>query len=116
MNNKFDIDRAKAGEPVELNNGFSNWVPAHFVGPSSLTKEQVIVEAEGCVLYAHLCVLRMASKKIKVRYRVYLRMSPSLGRIVPDIARDDGRVMNVQECDDFIKWIHTDWQEVEVEQ
>lgn len=109
----FDIEAAKRGEPVEFRSSATNtWEPCHFIGASK--ESHPVVQLGESIFEVKSNYLRMASKKIKVRYRV-AAMRDSDGSAYTLSANTEGQVSNVQGLSNFIEWL-TDWQEAEVEQ
>jgi hypothetical protein len=118
MSNPFDFDKAKAGEPVEYDISGGRLVPAHFIG----------VSAEGYMVIQHkitdstkmttaFCCkeseLRMAPKKVKVRYRVGI--FSELGDTWPAVTNSDKTAALWEKTDSFKGWI-MGWREAEVDQ
>ena len=107
MSNEFNLERAKAGEPVVYPSGG----PVKFIGISS--SGYIVVEDSGGYFVAHEeSELRMAPKKVKVRYRVGVVRRES-GDLQPTLANDDWSETIISNHPGFVEWI-TDWQEAEV--
>jgi hypothetical protein len=118
MSNAFDIEKAKAGEPVECQSLDGQWYPCDFVGMLRGGKAAVI-QYRNTDSWRGVAIseLRMAPKKVKVRYRNY-KLCDAVAAGVSMIV--DGPGWETPEAIEkkswFRGWIHTDWQEAEIEQ
>jgi len=61
----FDVEAAKRGEPIEVNNAVGDWVPAQFIGMTSGGRIAIEFGADGVCLYTPDQV-RMVPKKPRV--------------------------------------------------
>jgi hypothetical protein len=115
MSNAFDIEKAKAGEPIEYNSAGGRWVAAHFVG-ATLNVKPVIQRDPGHHIFAcEESELRMAPKKVKVRYRVEAYKDIETGEIKPFISSPHEDGVRWSGSKTFVEWL-TEWLEAEVEQ
>src|SRR6185437_5946156 len=100
----FDLEAAKRGEPIEyLAVGY--WVPCSFIGATSL-QYPVIEQKDGSVFETFGSRLRMAPKKVTVRYRVALCQGPHDQYV---FAVKDGDPEPSSRGCGFIQWL-CDWQ------
>jgi len=115
LHKPFSFEAAKAGEPVELQSaGTATWEPCHFVGRSSAGAAVIERGDRSGILEISQERLRMAAKKVTVRYRV--AVTRQNGWPSPVIAQTNEQVGNISASAMFVQWIHTDWQEVEIPQ
>lgn len=109
----FDIEKAMAGEPVERIYG-AGWQQVEFVAQwNELEAICRVPEYDNPQLVPLEC-LRMAPKKVKVRYRV--AVFGAEGRYWPVIVKDEAHAENTNCNTYFVSWAHQGWQEAEVEQ
>ncbi|SEN72537.1 hypothetical protein SAMN05216404_106198 [Nitrosospira multiformis] len=108
MSNEFNLERAKAGEPVEFRTA-NGYVKVQFVGmhgPDAVIYWQ----------YGYTPVdpqeLRIAPKKVNVRYRVAV-MKNNQGDFYTIVANHDDEAELIKGWTNFKRWL-SDWQEVEV--
>jgi hypothetical protein len=116
MSNEFDLERAKAGEPVEFI-GVHGPFPVEFIGNWSgdvVVCRFALNENPALVNTIHL---RMAPKTVKVRYRNYI-LKDSVHLCVSMIADAPGYETpeGIEKKSWFKGWIHTEWQEAAVPQ
>ncbi|SOD42420.1 hypothetical protein [Nitrosovibrio sp. Nv4] len=114
----FDLEAAKAGNPVEYCNKGGVWTEAEFVAVNRAGRLVVVFKSPDTntwmPIFAEEDDLRMAAKKVTVRYRAYLWKDKD-GSIRPGIT--DPKKMpyaNPEMGEEFIEWIHRDWQEAEI--
>ena len=118
MHKPFDLDAAKAGELIEHFSGL-HWNTAHFVGVS--LSGNVVVEArspsgewrrpEGVLSDQ----LRMAPKKVTVRYRVAILIATGSKLLYPEPVSNGAEAEDMSNRPDFIQWADS-WKEIEVPQ
>jgi hypothetical protein len=115
---EFDIEKARAGEQVEFDMEEGRWVPAHFIGASDegymVIQHQIIGSTR--MTSAFCCNprnLRMAPKKVKVRWRVALFSDND--ETWPGVTTSEAIAESWPSKKTFKCWI-TDWIETEVEQ
>jgi hypothetical protein len=108
---QFDIEKARAGEPVERIYG-ARWQQVEFVAQWNDQEAICRIPEHDFPQLIPLECLRMATKKVKVRWRIAL-----IGSGLTLIANDEGheRVLERGEWGEFKQWL-TEWQEAEVEQ
>lgn len=122
MSNAFDIEKAKAGEPVEcLWHGV--WVRANVIG-RSLSHGDFLVDlwsyqTQRWETPARVTTekLRIAPKKVKVRYRNYKlcdAVAAGVSMIIDGPGWETPEVIEKKSW--FRGWIHAEWQVAEVEQ
>ncbi len=115
MHKPFDLEAAKRGETVELYSEMGVWLPIHFVGTSRHGLPVLQLGGEfHPMAYADKTILRMAAKKVTVRYRVAIvrHFTRELGvSHIRDVAFE--KQMESDGC--FVQWA-ADWQEVEIPQ
>src|SRR5687768_9032638 len=114
MSNEFDLERARAGEPVESWHP-NGWMPVRFIGVWS--DNEAVCEVSGWNLpkIVPFVQLRMAPKKVQVRYRNYMLsdiVHSSVGVLVDKFGGDTPEDLEKRPW--FRGWIHTEWQETEV--
>jgi hypothetical protein len=107
----FDIEKARAGEPVEYRGAGSRWVAVHFVG-LSMDGSPTIQTGVRTIFSCYESELRMAPKKVKVRYRVGI--FSELGDTWPAVTNSDRTAALWEKTDSFKGWL-TEWKETEVE-
>jgi hypothetical protein len=118
MSNEFDLERAKAGEPIEYPTG-KTWDRVKFIG--DWNDHDVVCEVPWSYAPTTLskAALRMAAPEpVKVRYRAYLSRDND-GEISASTTNDRHGYIStvvVERLPGFVQWIHTEWQEVEVPQ
>lgn len=111
MSNEFNLERAKAGDSVEIMLD-PEWVPVHFVGTDTNGHPVVQRVGDGPVFSVSSLRLRMAPKKAKVRYRVALIDAFIAGpRVIA--ANTDHEAAQCATRGDFTAWL-TDWIETEI--
>lgn len=114
---EFDLERAKAGEPMLCKNSY--WKhSAHFVG-LSVEGIPVVQRDDGIKGYSDPFVcsvedLNMAPKKVTVRYRNYAYKSSSTGKLCMSVIHHELDVAETESSSDFVAWIHTEWQTAEI--
>lgn len=109
VNLRFDLERAKAGDPVQWKDAGA--IPVTFIG----THAGGIVIQEGVHGYIRVeqHELCMAPKKIAVRYRVgAFKTSTS---VQPILFATESTALHFANKPDFVQWI-TEWQTAEVPQ
>ena len=116
MHKPFDLDAAKRGNPIEVLDARA-WKPAYFVGLSfaGVPFIQKIL-GSGRATAAFECPesdLRMAPKKVTVRYRVALCQGAHDKYVMA--VQDSEQDPRLRACG-FIDWLDADWQEVEIPQ
>lgn len=115
MVNEFDLERAKAGEPI-IYQAYEKWVKAKFHGSSAaghyLVIEHSVGEGMWKLGYASKHELRMAPKKVKGRYRVAV-MKHGHGGFYTINANNDDEAEAIRGWTNFVRWL-TDWIEIEV--
>lgn len=109
----FDIEAARRGEPVERIYG-AGWQAVEFVAQWNDTDAICRVLGSDWPQLVPLECLRMAPKKIKVRYRVALLKYEGCNPYTRT-ADSEEKAENWESFPPFIRWL-TDWQEAEVEQ
>ncbi len=120
MSNEFNLERAQAGEPVEVYETYGKkWIAAHFIGRRR-SGEFLAEDMDGTVFYISPerlnSALRMAPKKAKVRYRNYIGKD-EYGDFYVGIVNDHDACLPPSALDRagcVAQWIHTDWQETEI--
>ncbi|SEO79089.1 hypothetical protein [Nitrosovibrio sp. Nv6] len=107
MSKPFDLEAAKAGEPIEFKteNGI---VPADFIGTHG---HEIVIYSKNGYVPVDECNLRMAPKKITVRYRVGL-IADGTGFYPFLISTEQAEQFHGGDSR-FREWL-TDWQEVEI--
>ena len=113
MHKPFDLEAAKAGEPVEVFfRATSAWEPVHFVGMDKHAQSVFQRERDGVMFpITDRAILRMAPKKVTVRYRVAAIDSGQ--DIRPMCVETEYGATNLQKNPLFVEWL-TDWQEAEI--
>jgi len=104
----FDLEAAKRGEQVCYPSGS----PVHFIGVSS-TEHPVVEDSQGFFTVCSQNQLRMAPKKVTVRYRVGAWKDKGgivHPLIVEDVDAQDGAEIGSQ----FLYWI-SGWQTAEIQ-
>lgn len=114
MSKPFDLEAAKRGEPVEFKYGSVSWEKAYFIGPSNISKDEMVIEVRDMVRYANPSLLRMAPKTATLRYRVGALESHG-GEVFPVVFSNDVQALEAAESDGFRGWL-ADWQIAEVAQ
>lgn len=116
MSKPFDLEAAKRGEPVEINfMPSADWEPVHFVGLDKIGLPVFQrVECGPMFSVRNSAILRMASKKVTVRFRPYLQELASGGLFVFN-AHNDQEATSAKNDAKFRGWL-TDWQEAEIPQ
>lgn len=113
MSNEFDIEKAKAGEPVERIYG-AGWDLVVFVGLWDKKQAVCRIPGNSWPELIPLDCLQMAPKTVKVRFRPYLKELTAAGLCVLNV-RDDNEAEFVKRDSRFRGWL-TEWQEVEIQQ
>jgi hypothetical protein len=120
MSRPFDLAAAQRGELIEYNAFGPEWETAKFLGTSASPRdERIVIERvnrngfELC--YAKPSDLRMAPKKVTVRYRVAV-LSNSDGSCFTRSSNTDMDATEIMERHNFVQWIHNEWQVAEVPQ
>jgi hypothetical protein len=111
MSNAFDLEKAKTGKPVEHRVNLSgNWEQVHFVGEA--IDGTPVIQVGRNVFACDEAYLRMAPKKVKVRYRVALFSDN--GETWPGVTTSEAIAESWPSKKTFQCWLHA-WKEAEVE-
>ncbi len=116
LHKSFDLEAAKRGEPVEFYSEIGDWLPIHFVGASrhGLPVLQLGGEFHPRA-YADTTTLRMAAKKVTVRYRVAVLNAIGSGLLYLETVSNGAEAEDMSNRPDFIQWADS-WREVEIPQ
>jgi len=110
VSNEFNLERAKAGEPVEYKISTGKCEFAHFIGTA--IDGAPVIQIGRRVFLCDESELRMAPKKVKVRYRLALIDAFIAGpRVIA--ANTDHEAAQCAVRGDFMEWL-TDWIETEI--
>ncbi len=108
---KFDLEKAKAGEPLEVR-FTKDWEPCSFVGMRK--RGQTVVELHGGALIATTDEdLRMAAENKPLRYRLARLKALRSGLEWVVAVNTDGSEKETQRNEMFVEWLD-EWQEIEV--
>lgn len=114
MSNEFDLEKAKAGEPVEYL-GSTEWEACKVLGASESSGNLLVVERitrNGFRLaYAKPDDLRMVPKKVRVRYRVALKKRADGGYYT--MTEEEDYRTGQESARNFVCWL-TDWTDAEI--
>src|SRR5687768_14106231 len=111
MSKPFDLEAAKRGEPVEIMLD-PTWVPVHFVGIDGQGHPVVQRLGDGPVFSVSQLRLRMAPKKVTVRYRVAAFLDVS-NEPYPAIVDNQHLADAWERVANFKQWL-TDWKKAEI--
>ena len=114
VNRKFDLKRAKAGEPVEfLYPGVAHeyWVPCHFIGIDKSGLPVVQTEPHHFYMNPEVTSLRMAPKE--ARYRLSLMSSEKEWDLYVAVANSKNTADRLEQSENFVEWMG-DWRTAKV--
>lgn len=113
----FDLEAAKRGEPVEYFHRSAVWTEAEFVAVNRAGRNVVVYKDPNSAfswspIFAEDDDLRMAPKKVTVRYRVALLVRVG-GTPWTETANGPESEKRIADHPCFYEWI-TEWQEAEI--